>query len=140
MGNTIEYESQVIGDLSKARWLVMRRMLPILIDHVNRAMAIGWNAKMHASVEVSHAGTLPPLETDVTKTPADGSFSMEDLFADRSDSLDEIQLLNCDQLERLFAWCEFLQRRDGAMALFEPLVGALRRSRAGRHSKRVADR
>jgi hypothetical protein len=127
MGNLFTYGENVVGDVSKRRWEVIRRLLPILLEYVNSAMVLEWGYEEARSVVVHREGAVvPDLPPMTAAPPPRGRFDLGTLLDDKADHFDEIFILDPGELARLWAWCDFLSERDGVFMLFAPLVTALR--------------
>jgi len=126
MGNLILYNDQNIGDVAKAKWRLMRQLLPIAIAFVNASMKEAWEPGTLRNVVVSTSGVTPAVPATSTAPSARAPFSLEAIFDDQSDTFDEIHLLDAAELQRLFTWCDFLVTRDGAYELIQPVIEALR--------------
>lgn len=128
MGNLFYYKNydNDLGDCSKARWRHAARLLPLLLDFVNRSMVNDWSTGKLKSISVSDdASATPPLERTQLAEPPVGEFVLDQFLDDRSDC-DEIYVSDANELMRFFAWCDFLRQRDGVFAFYEPLVEGLR--------------
>jgi len=131
MGNEIIYNDQSIGDIAKRRWLALRELLKVLLTYINTIMDDNWRSGRAINIVVSAQGTVPPELPPVDESPPrSGQFYLDSILDDRSDQLDEIVMLDPEELYRLFEWCEYLSRRDGAFELFAPAIRALREKTA----------
>ncbi len=128
MGNLFFYKTydNDLGDCSKERWRHAARLLPLMLDFINRSMAKDWHSGRFENVSVSrNVSTVSLLQKSQFPKPPTGEFILNTFLDDRSDC-DEIYIQDANELMRLFAWCEFLRQRDGVFAFYEPLVDALR--------------
>ena len=53
------------------------------------------------------------------------------MLSEHDITLNDICIYNAEEWDRFFAWCDFLAPRDGAYALYSPLVETLRPHIAG---------
>ena len=128
MGNSISYltPDNDLGEISKGRWKVMRRLLEVFLDYVNESMNEPWPAGHFRNVVLSDARTLAPGREEVGEAPPTGAFAMSGILDDLSDEIDEVIIVDAVELRRLFAWARFLEQRDGSFEFFVPLVNTLR--------------
>jgi hypothetical protein len=116
-----------LGEVAVGRWREMQSLLPLLIAYVNRLMAVPWHSGRLANVTIDAAGILTPDHRAADEpSPEPRPFILRDFLEDWTDGFDEIYITDADELQRLFAWCDFLARRDGAYELYAPLVEAVR--------------
>lgn len=133
MGNCISYldPSNDLGDISKGRWRVMRRLLVPFLDYVNDAMREPW-AEGELRNVVIRGGAMTPQGAagEADRAPLDRPFSLDGILEDHADGMSEIIFVDAAELSRLLAWATFLEQRDGAFELFAPLVRTLREKTA----------
>ena len=133
MGNNISYRTpdNDLGEISKGRWRVMRRLLEVFVDYVNASMRTPWHEGQFRNVVVRQPGDLPiPDVSGRGAAPPSGEFRLEAILRDLSDEMDEIIFVDASELGRLLAWADFLAERDGAFEFFVPLVRTLREKTA----------
>jgi hypothetical protein len=107
LGYEIFYETndQHIGSMARGRWHEVGKLLPLLIDYVNRAMTLDWRP---------------------ATAPAPLAFDLANMLSLEHVSQDEIYISAASEWGRLFNWCSLLKGRDGAYDLYDPLVLRLR--------------
>lgn len=133
MGHLVFYRcyDHELGDVSVGRWREIRKLLPSLVEYLNNAMTLDWEQGTRRNVTLYSDGSVrPPEAADATMPPV-APFILEHIFRDESDGLNEIYVEDADELTRLFAWYDFLSARDGAAALYAPLIQALRSCTCG---------
>ena len=127
MGNLFLYNDSVVGYVTKGGWVIMRDLLAVLLKTINQSMGENWAAGTLRNVTVSPQGAHPStIPAPHQAPPPGGVFEFQRIFLDWSSEQDEIYILDRDEFRRIFAWCDFLAQRDGAFALFEPLITSLR--------------
>jgi len=129
VGHELYYQSdnQHIGSISIRRWEESRKLLPLLLDFANRAMQKDWGSGIARDVAVFAGGvSVPQLPPPEEMPPAAEPLSLDRLLSEDWLDLNEIYFYECAEWDRLFAWCDFLARRDGAFGLYRPLVETLR--------------
>jgi hypothetical protein len=116
-----------IGSVSLRRWEEVSKLLPLLVDFLNRAMRKDWRPGVVRDVRVFAGGVTdpqaPPLEQH---QPAPGPFALERMLSEELLDMNEVRIFEAVEWDRLFKWCDFLAERDGAYALYRPLVEVLR--------------
>ena len=127
MGSLFFYKDyqHSLGDVAAGRWRQMRKLLPALVEYLNESMAVDWDSGTRLNVAVSEAGASPGLPGPRTP-PRIGPFALDRLLRDESQTRHEIYIEDADEFMRLLDWHAFLQDRDGAASLYEPLVSELR--------------
>ena len=128
MGHLLFYKDydHDLGDVSIGRWREIQRLLPLLVEYVNRAMTQDWHPGTRQNVTVYTDGSLQPCGDLNVAKPSGSPFILAGIIRDESNGLNEIYVEDADELVRLFAWYEYLAARDGAASLYAPLVAALR--------------
>jgi hypothetical protein len=108
MGILVFYDGdgRIAGDIGKRHWRQMRRLLPLAFDWINEHMR------------------RPPKNAPVKLTPA--TFTLAAMMRDESDKKEEINLINADEWNRFFAWCDFLAALDDTFQFFAPVIHLLR--------------
>jgi hypothetical protein len=94
---------------------------------VHRAMAKSWAAGTARDVRIVAGGVLPPVPPPENARPGDGPFDLSAMLSAEHLDLNEVYFFRGEEWSRLFAWCAFLEERDGAYELYAPLVIALQR-------------
>jgi len=131
MGHELYYETgdRHIGSMSLRRWDEVRKLLPLLVDYINCAMTKKWRPGMARDVCILQGGmvvpAVPPPDSEV---PDATSFELDKMISTEHADLNEIYFYLAPDWKRLFAWCEFLEQRDGTYGLYAPLVQTLRRA------------
>jgi hypothetical protein len=121
-----------IGSMSIRRWEEVSKLLPLLVDFVNRAMQKEWRPGTVRDVRLFAGGvTEPPVPAPEQSQPAVGAFSLEQMSSEELLGMNEVRVFEASEWDRLFAWCDFLGNRDGAYALYQPLVEVLRPALGG---------
>jgi len=121
-----------IGSVSIRRWEEVSKLLPLLVDFVNRAMQKEWRPGLVRDVRVFAGGvTDPQAPPPEQPQPSVGPFALDRMLSDELLDLNEVRVFEAAEWDRLFAWCDFLAERDGAYALYRPLVEVLRPQLAG---------
>jgi hypothetical protein len=116
-----------IGSVSIRRWEEVSKLLPLLVDFLNRAMQKDWRPGVVRDVRVFAGGvTDPPSPPPEKSPPAAGPFALDRMLSEESLEINEIRVFEAAEWDRLFAWCDFLADRDGAIGLYRPLVDVLR--------------
>lgn len=133
MGHLLFYQSydQELGDVSVGRWREIQRLLPPLLDYLNSAMQLNWDAGTRRNVTVFKGGAVVPPEIPANDKPCVTPFILARFLRDESDKLNEIYVEDAGELLRMFHWYDFLLTRDGAARLYLPLVEALRSCTGG---------
>ncbi|WP_425618876.1 hypothetical protein NA78x_002593 [Anatilimnocola sp. NA78] len=131
MGHELYYETSErhIGSMSLRRWDEVHKLLPLLVDYLNRAMRDEWEPGTARGVRIMHDGSVapavpPPDEAVPDTIPFDLGQMLSTQFVDQN----YIYFNSAPAWKRLFAWCDFLQKRDGAFELYAPLALTLRRA------------
>jgi hypothetical protein len=121
-----------IGSVSLRRWEEVSKLLPLLVDFVNRAMQKDWRPGVVRDVRLLAGGvTEPPAPPPEQSPPAAGPFALERMLSEELLDMNEVRIFEAGEWDRLFGWCAFLAERDGAYALYQPLVEVLRPHLAG---------
>lgn len=117
-----------IASIGKAGWREMRKVLPLMLDFINRSMRDKW-----AIYHEEHPALLwdGDPERTISIDLRDGpkhqrAFTVETLINDRSEEVDEIYFLDADEVIRLFAWSAYLDQHHGAFGLYAPVIGSLK--------------
>lgn len=134
MGHELYYhpDERHIGNMSIRRWEEVSKLLPLLVDFVNRAMQKDWRPGVARDVRLFAGGvTEPHVPPPDQSQPPTGPFSLEKMLSEELLDLNEVRVFEAAEWDRLFAWCEFLAERDGAYSLYQPLVDLLRPRLAG---------
>lgn len=133
MGNEFYYRTtdNTLGDLAKGRWSEARRIVPLLVDYVNRSMHRSWEGTSALNVTVRSSGPSPCPRQHPSSTPEVRFIDADSLFADLSAITDEVYVVDAASLKVLFLWCDFLQSIDGAFAFYRPTVDALHQATRG---------
>jgi hypothetical protein len=120
-------ENLHLGSVSIRRWEEMSKLLPLLIDFVNRAMRKEWREGTVRDVRLlAERVTIPSLPAPDQLQPDGGTFSLERMLSEELLDINEIRISEAAEWGRLIAWCDFLAERDGAFLLYRPLVDVLR--------------
>jgi hypothetical protein len=121
-----------IGSVSLRRWEEVSKMLPLLVDFVHRAMRKDWRPGVVRDVRVFARGvTDPQAPPPELPPPPAGPFALDRMLSEELLDINEVRVFEAVEWDRLFAWCDFLSERDGAYALYRPLVEVLRPYLAG---------
>jgi hypothetical protein len=116
-----------IGSMSIRRWEEVSKLLPLLVDFVNRAMQKDWRPGVVRDVRLFAGGMADPQAPPPDRPPPPaGPFAMEQMLSEELLDINEVRVFKADEWDRLFAWCDFLAERDGACSLYRPLVDVLR--------------
>jgi len=110
MGYDIYYKdhNHRLSHISQGRWHEMRKLMPLLVEFVNERMKINWFVQSE------------------TELPERRDFAVDELIRDETHMEDKVFFLDAQELQRLFDWCGFLAPRNGAFALYKPLVEELK--------------
>lgn len=127
MGNNFMYHDESIGEITLDRWKLMRQLVRILIEYLNHAMLRRPGSGIRNLTVSPHTPSIPSMPIPVIDQPPIGALSFEAIFADRSDWLNEIEVLDPTEWRRFFAWYQYVAARDGALDMFEPMMQALYR-------------
>src|ERR1700748_960711 len=95
MGHELYYESESchIGSVSIRRWEEISKLLPLLIDFVNRAMRKEWRQGTARDIRMlAGAVAAPQLPAPDRPQPADGAFSLERMLSEELLDLNEIRI------------------------------------------------
>ncbi len=136
MGNLFFFKSydHDLGDMGKRRWHEVRKLLPLAFEYVNDAMTLDWEDGARRSVVVGPRGAEPSVsranDAQVSLPPA-GPFDPRTMLIDRADATDEVFVQDATAWLRFFAWCDFLEHRDGVFRLYGGCVTALRVATTG---------
>lgn len=134
MGHELFYHpgDEHIGSVSLRRWEEVSKLLPLLMDFVNRAMQKDWLPGVVRDVRVFAGGVIDPQTPPPEQSqPAAGPFALDRMLSEELLDMNEVRIFEAAEWDRLFAWCDFLENRDGTYALYRPLVEVLRPSLAG---------
>jgi len=115
-----------IGDMAMRRWDEVRRLLPLLLDYINRAAGEEWKPGTVLAVAVSTQGVTPAVPPRSGEPPAGGPFDLGRMLCEARVCQDYVDLIGAEEWERLLAWCDFLSERDGVFGLYRPLADTLR--------------
>ena len=129
MGHELIYhpDDRHLGSVSLRRWEEVRKLLPLLVDYINRAMQLEWQPGVLRNVRVlAGGGADPPVPPPEQVQPAARPFALERMISEELLDQNEVLVYEAAEWDRLFAWCDFLAQRDGAYALYRPLVEVLR--------------
>lgn len=116
---------ECFAEAGMGRWHEIQKLLPLLIDYVNRSMEHNWagvSRNMLFGVASDPIGDANNNEDP----PTPKKFVIGEFITDYTDSLSEVYLTDGRELLRLFAWCDFLSQRDGAFEFYIPLLQTLR--------------
>ncbi len=112
-----------LGSLSLRRWNEVRRLLPLLVNFVNEAMADEVRDLMVSSSGASEPQCSPPEQLPPEVRP----LALADMMSEDRLSQNEIYIDKAEEWDRLFAWCDFLAKREGVVyELYRPLVETIR--------------
>jgi hypothetical protein len=121
-----------IGSVSLRRWEEVSKLLPLLVDFVNRAMLKDWRPGVVRDVRLFAGGVTDPQVRPLEQPPpAAGPFALARMLSEELLDVNEVRVFQATEWDRLFAWCDFLAERDGAYGLYRPLVELLRSHLAG---------
>ena len=115
MGHELYYQpdNRHMGSVSLRRWEEISKLLPLLLDFVNRAMENDWQSGVARDVRVFADGVIePPLPQAGQPHPALGPFLLERMLSEALWT-SEIRFFEAAEWNRLFAWCDFLAERMG---------------------------
>jgi hypothetical protein len=116
-----------VGSVSIGRWAEMSKLLPLLIDFVNRAMHQEWQPGTARNIVVHSGGiSIPPIPPPPQELPASGAFQLSRMLSEEWIGSNEIYVLDPAEWLRLLLWCDFLSGRDGAFSFYSPLATAIR--------------
>jgi hypothetical protein len=134
VGHEIYYRTidRHIGSVSIRRWEEVSKLLPLLVDFLNRAMRKEWGSGTMRDVRLLASGATEPggPGPDQQKPPVE-ALSLEQMLSEEEIKMNELIIHKATEWDRLFAWCDFLATRDGAYALYAPVVETLRPYLAG---------
>jgi hypothetical protein len=134
LGHELYYKTDEshIGSVSIRRWEEISKLLPLLVDFVNRAQHKDWGPGVARDVRLfAGGGIAPQVPPPEQNLPHAASFDLPRMLSEERLGLNEVYVYEAAEWDRLFAWCDFLAVRDGAFELYRPLVEALRPYLAG---------
>jgi hypothetical protein len=121
-----------VGSVSLRRWEEVSKLLPLLVDFVNRATHQEWRPGVVRDVRVFEGGgAVPAAPPPDHSQPTGGPFALTRMLSEEFLGRNEVHIFQAAEWDRLFEWCDFLSERDGAYALYQPLVEVLRSRLAG---------
>jgi hypothetical protein len=114
--------------MSLRRWDEVHKLLPPLVDFINQAMKKEWSPGTARDIRIMANGAIQPAVPPPTvEAPPPEPFELDKMLSTEHLGLNEIYFFLASEWDRLFAWCAFLETRDGAYELYDPLVLTLRR-------------
>jgi hypothetical protein len=129
VGHELYYKTDEhhIGNVSIRRWKEISKLIPMLVDFINKAMQKEWNEGTARDVSVFAGGkSVPQIPPPQESPPVAEPLSLNRMLAEERLTLNEIYFNNAGEWNRLLAWCDFLADRDGVLDLYRPLVDWLR--------------
>jgi hypothetical protein len=98
-----------LGEVAVGRWREMQKLLPLLIEYVNRSIMVAWHEGRLANVAIDATGTVAPGRAAASApSPEPRPFVLRDFLVDWADGFSEIDITDAAELQRLFAWCDYL--------------------------------
>ena len=126
MGHELYYKTDErhIGSVSIRRWQEVSKLLPLLVDFVNRAQQQESGSGVARNVTVFAGGVAaPPAPPPEQNAPLVAPFELQRMLSEERLGFNEIYVHEVAEWHRLFAWCAFLATRDGAFDVVSSIGG-----------------